>query len=276
VTTKALMKFNTSYEFAPHSLAYFTFSQGERRGGANGTPPAGPFAESTAFEYFKPDSDDNYELGVKSRIGGRFEVSTSFYWVELHNPQVNVSTPHGSFPAAVNGAGARSRGIDFEARYKLNDDISLSATFGYVDAELTAPIIIPGSVNNGVFITGATYGVSGTKLPGTPDETGSLGVDYVRPLPNGLDFSAHADVSLRSGMTTSLTPTDNVNLDGFAILNLSAGLEKGAWRWALFVNNATNTRGVVSAENTDAWDVRSINNRLSRPLTAGLRFGYRY
>jgi outer membrane receptor protein involved in Fe transport len=276
IKSKALMKFNTSYEFAPRSLAYFTFSQGERRGGANGTPPAGPFAESTAFEYFKPDSDDNYEVGVKSRINGRFEVSTSLYWVELHNPQVNVSTPHGSFPAAVNGAGARSRGIDFEARYKVTDDIALSATYGYVDARLTAPIIIPGSINNGVFVSGATYGVAGTKLPGTPTNTGSLGADYDHPLKTGIDFTAHADVSIRGGMATSLTPSDNVNLDGFAMLNLSAGLSQGAWRASLYANNVTNARGVLSAENTDLWDVRSINNRLSRPLTIGLRFGYKY
>jgi outer membrane receptor protein involved in Fe transport len=276
VTTKALMKFNTSYTFAPHALAYFTFSQGERRGGANGTPPAGPFAESTNFEYFKPDSDDNYELGVKGRVNGRFEVSTSLYWVELHNPQVNVSTPHGSFPAAVNGVGARSRGIDFEARYKVTDDLALSATFGFVNAQLTAPIIIAGTTNNGVFVSGATYGVAGTRLPGTPQETGSLGADYEHALSNGLDLFAHADVSIRSGMPTSLTPSDNVNLTGFAILNLSSGISRGPWRWSVFVNNATNTRGVLSAENTGLWDVRAINNRLSRPLTAGLRFGFKY
>jgi hypothetical protein len=77
-------------------------------------------------------------------------------------------------------------------------------------------------------------------------------------------------------MATSLTPSDNVNLDGFAILNLSTGISQGPWRWSVFANNVTNTRGVLSAENTGLWDVRSINNRLSRPLTVGLRFGFKY
>ena len=64
MTTKALCKFNTSYEIVPHMLNCFTFSQGELRGGANGTPQAGPFAESTAFEYFWPHTVNNYEETV--------------------------------------------------------------------------------------------------------------------------------------------------------------------------------------------------------------------
>ena len=276
VTTKALYKFNTSYELAPHMLTYFTFSQGERRGGANGTPPVGFFAESTAFQFFRPDTVNNYEVGIKGRVGGRFEFSTSLYWVDWQNPQVNVLTPHGSFPAAVNGKSARSRGIDLEGRYKLSDDITLSATYGYVDAELTAPIVIPGSTNNGVFVSGASYGQPGTRLPGTPQNTVSLGADYDHPLEGDMTFNAHADISYRGGMQTSLTPAANVNLDGFAVLNASFGVNKGAWRGSLFANNITNTRGVLSAENTQQWDVRSINNRLSRPLTLGLRFGYKY
>jgi len=52
VTKKALYKANTSYQFTPHFLGYFTYSQGERRGGANGVPTEGYFAASPAFLFF--------------------------------------------------------------------------------------------------------------------------------------------------------------------------------------------------------------------------------
>jgi outer membrane receptor protein involved in Fe transport len=266
VTNKALFKFNTSYEFAPQFLSYFTFSQGERRGGANAIPTKGPFAESPDFLYFKPDTVDNYEIGVKGRIGGQIELSSAIYYVDWKSPQVNVSTPNGSFPAAVNGKGARSEGVDLEGRFKLTDEITLSSTYSYNQAKLTAPIVVANT----------NYGSSGTLLPGTPQNTASVGVDYDRPIVNDLDFNAHIDGSYRDAMNTSLTPSQNVHLPSFIMMNASIGVSHGPWRTALFINNLTNVRGVLSANAVPAYDVRGIDNRLSRPLTVGLRFGYKY
>lgn len=266
VTKKALWKFNASYAFMPHFLTYFTFSQGERRGGANGVPTMGPFAESPAFQFFRPDTVNNYEVGLKGRLGGRFEFSSAAYWVAWNNPQVNVSTPNGAFPAAVNGNGARSRGIDLEGRYQATPEIRLSATYGFTQAQLTAPITIADTV----------YGTAGAKLPGTPHHTVSLGADYDHQFSEELTFLAHADVSYRSSMSTSLTPSFNMNLPGFAMLNAQIGVERGPYRFTLYGANLTNARGVLSAQNTLKYDVRSINNRLSRPLTVGLRVAYSY
>ncbi|MDR3511232.1 MAG: TonB-dependent receptor [Caulobacteraceae bacterium] len=266
ITTKPLFKFNTSYKLPGDVLAFFTFSQGERRGGANGVPTQGTLGASAAFLFFKPDTVDNYEIGFKGRVGGRFEYSSAFYWIEWNHPQVNVSTPVGAFPAAVNGDKARSIGVDLEARYRVNDAVTLSTTYSYNHAYLLEAIEVGG----------VSYGAAGARLPGTPEHTFSLGVDYDRPILDGLDFTAHADTSWRSGVTTSLTPSLNVNLPGFAMLNASVGVSRDAWRVAVFANNITNTRGVLSANAVGAYDVRSINNRLSRPLTVGLRFGYKY
>jgi iron complex outermembrane receptor protein len=272
VTTRPLFKYNMSYEFLPHFLGYFTFSQGERRGGANGTPTKGPFAESPAFQYFQPDTLDNYELGFKGRIGGRFEFSSAFYWDEWHNPQVNVSTPNGSFPAAVNGKGARSQGVDLEGRYKVNDDITLSATYGYNQAKLTETIQVFNPTTN-QFVN---YGSNGSTLPGTPHHTFSFGVDYDHPIHDDLQLEIHADYSYRSGMSTSLTPDENENLTGFSMVDASVGITTGKWRASLYANNLTNARGVLSANNPLRYDVRGLNERLSRPATVGLRLGYKY
>ena len=271
ITTKALFKANMSYEFLPHFLGYFTFSQGERRGGANGVPTKGPFAESPVFQYFQPDTLDNFELGFKGRIGGRFEFSSAFYWDEWHNPQVNVSTPNGSFPAAVNGKGARSQGVDLEGRLKLTDDVTLSATYGYNQATLTAPIQVV-NLNSQI----VNYGSNGATLPGTPHHTFSFGVDYDHPIADDLQLQIHADYSYRSGMSTSLTPDENENLTGFSMVNASVGVSHDKWRVSLYADNLTNARGVLSSNNPLRYDVRGINNRLSRPVTVGMRFGFKY
>jgi outer membrane receptor protein involved in Fe transport len=266
VNNNVLWDANTSYQITDGVLAFATFSQGERRGGANGVPTKGVLGASPEFLFFKADTVDNYEVGLKGRIGGSFQFESAFYWVEWHDPQVNVSTPVGAFPAVVNGDKARSRGIDLDARLKIIDPLTLSANYSYNQAELL----------DGIVVGGVSYGAAGTRLPGTPASTFSFAADYEQPVSPTLTFNAHADVSYRSGDPTSLTPSLDIYLPGFAMLNLSAGVSHGPWHVTAFVDNVTNERGVLSANAVGPYDVRSIDNRLSRPLTAGLKFGYKF
>ena len=136
---------------------------------------------------------------------------------------------------------------------------------------LTAPIQV---INLDSAIV--NYGSKGATLPGTPHHTFSFGVDYDHPIADELQLQIHADYSYRSGMSTSLTPSENENLTGFSMVNASVGVSRDKWRVSLYANNLTNARGVLSSNNPERYDVRGINNRLSRPTTVGLRFGYKY
>lgn len=264
--SKALFKFNTSYEFANQMLAYFTFSQGVRRGGASGIPATGPFAEDPAFQFYQPDSVDNYEIGLKGRLGPRFDFSAAAYWVDWKDPQVNVSTPNGGFPAGVNGSSARSIGIDLEAHFRATDEISLNLTYGFNQSKLTGPIVVGGR----------NFGGDGAKLPGTPHHVVSVSANYDKELASGVVLNAQANLSYRSGISTSLTPRANVDLPGFAMVGGSIGLSKDDWRVSLYGENLGDVRGVLSALSLQSTDVRGVNNRLSRPRTFGLRFAVKY
>ncbi|MBO9602739.1 MAG: TonB-dependent receptor [Novosphingobium sp.] len=264
--TKALFKANTSYEFANGLLAYFTFSQGVRRGGASGIPTTGTFAEDPAFQFYQPDSVDNYEIGLKGRIGRRFEFSAAGYYVDWKDPQVNVSTPNGGFPAVVNGSSARSLGVDLEAHYLLTNELTLTGTYGYNDSKLTGPIVVGGK----------NFGGDGAELPGTPHHTASVSADYTTPVSDTLSFNGQVNVSYRSSISTSLTPKSNVDLPGFAMVGASLGVSTDMWRLDLFGENLGDVRGVLSALSAQSTDVRGLNYRLSRPRTVGLRFSVKY
>jgi len=264
--TKVLFKGNTSYTFANNMLAYFTFSQGVRRGGASGIPTIGPFAEDPAFQFYQLDYVDNYEVGLKGRLGRRFEFSAAAYWVDWKDPQVNVSTPNGGFPAVVNGSTAKSVGVDLEAHALLTDELSLTATYGYNDSKLTGDITVGGR----------NYGGDGAKLPGTPHHTASVSANFDKPLANGMVLNAQANVSYRSGISTSLTPRANVDLPGFAMFGAAIGLSTETWRLTLYGENLGDVRGVLSAQSLQSTDIRGVNNRLSRPRTVGLRFSVNY
>lgn len=264
--TKALFKANLSYNFGPQTLAYFTFSQGVRRGGASGIPTAGPFAESPAFQFYKTDSVNNYEVGVKSRLSRAFDFTVAGYYVDWKDPQVNVSTPNGGFPAVVNGSTAQSLGVDVEAHLMVTRAFSLNGTYGYNESKLTGPITVGGR----------SYGGDGARLPGTPHHTASVSANYDQPLENGLTLNGQMNVSYRSGFSTSLTPRANADLPGFAMLGASVGISTDAWRVSIYGDNLADNRGVLSAQSLQSTDVRGINNRLSRPRTFGLRFAVKY
>ena len=65
-------------------------------------------------------------------------------------------------------------------------------------------------------------------------------------------------------MNTSLTPSANVDVDGFAMLNLSAGVSTDKWRAALFADNVTNTRGILSANSIEP-DRRPVDLQPAEP-----------
>lgn len=263
--TRVLFKTNSSYEFSPAAMVYLTFSQGERRGGGNGVPTFGRVANDPAFLFFQPDHVNNYELGVKGEIGGRLQYTWSAYWVDWKDPQINVATPVGSFPAVVNGQRARSRGIDLEARLRVGGGVVVNGSYSYNDAKLL----------DAITVGGATIGTEGSRLPGVPRHTASGAVQY-DTLVGAAELTARVGASYRSGVITSLIPVENVSLPGFVTVNASLGVRQGAIRGSLFVDNLFDVRGVLAATNVQRVGGRGVENRLSRPFTVGLRLGYAF
>ncbi|USI77605.1 TonB-dependent receptor [Sphingopyxis sp. USTB-05] len=264
--TSKLFKLNTSYEVNPGLLIFGTFSQGQRRGGANGVPLTGPFGVPPIFQFFDPDKVNNYEVGFKGRPSSAFDFSASFYWIDWQKPQVNITTPIAFLPAVVNGSKARSRGVDFESRLRLAPGLTVAATYSYNDAELTRDVSVGGAI----------FGVAGRRLPGTPHHLASFSSTYEQPLAGGYELSLQAGANWRSNTTTELQPASSVTLPSFLMANASIGISKDRWRATIFADNITNTRGVLSSRNLLIFDPRGISNQVQTPATIGIRIGYDY
>lgn len=261
-----LFKFNTSYDFTDSLMAYFTYSEGQRRGGANGVPTVGRLAEDPAYLFFQPDTVTNYEIGLKGRIGPQVTFSAAIYQMDWDQPQLNVSTPVGSFPAAVNGGKARSRGLDLEGRWRATPDLSIAATYSYTDATLEEVIDV----------NGRGFGEAGQQLPGSPKHQGSISLDYDRDLGQGFTGSLHLDASYRGKAGTALQQEFSTELESFWLTNASFGAGKDAWYASVYADNITNERGVVTANSLNAYDVRALNYRIARPRTVGVRLTYKF
>ena len=265
---RVLGKFNTSYHFSSDLMVYFTASEGFRRGGANGLPTAGLFAQNQGFVAFQPDTVWNYEIGFKGVVRPGLQLTADLFQEDWNKPQLDILTPLGAFYAAVNGNTARSRGAELALEARVSSELSVSAGYTYTDARLTSAFTVAGT----------TFGADGTRLPGVPENQLSLGADYAQPVAAKYSIIAHADTAYRSEVPVALPGSlgGSVIVPGFWMSDASAGLQHESWRVVLYLDNAFNARGVTTAIPATAVGARHDVNWLSRPRTGGLRLRYSF
>jgi outer membrane receptor protein involved in Fe transport len=233
----SVFKFNTSYEFNPDLLGYFTLSEGYRTGGSNAVPacadPLPPGQNVCALpneRIITPDKTLNHEIGLHSRwLGGRLTVNGAIYYIKWEDIQVAGTTVNGAIPITVNAAEAATQGIELGTRALLGEHWRLTANYSYTKAELTADA--PGIIGGG-------DAFDGDRLPGSPEHHGNFALSYLRPLPNGwlLDTTygvyAQGDVYTKAGLREN-----GEALGGFALHNAAVTVSSRGWKARLYANN---------------------------------------
>ena len=265
-----ILKANTSYEIAAHTLIYATWSEGFRRGGANALP-IGPcyYCEIPALLTYRPDKAYNTELGIKGSFGRGSSYTFTLYHIDWKDPQIEANTVTGGFQFVTNGNTARSQGAEAELSLLVSDSTKLELGYSYTDAKLTSD-----------FERGAVpdlIGVSGDRLPQVSKQQATAALEYSVPVDDSREFHARLDASYRSDFWTALPHSVRaVDLPGFTLLNIRAGLGLGrAWRVDAFVNNLTNQQAATAVSPVPGPD----HNRaefVARPRTVGLEVNYSF
>ena len=86
------MNLHVNYQFDNNRLSYFTFSEGFRLGGSNGTEACPSNVEeldrqivcALPYEFaYKPDTTKNYELGFKSTwLKNRLHFNAAIFYMQ--------------------------------------------------------------------------------------------------------------------------------------------------------------------------------------------------
>jgi iron complex outermembrane receptor protein len=282
-----IFKLNTSYEFMDDHRAYATFSQGFRRGGVNAFPLTGFYQESPAILSYKPDTTDNYEIGVKGVFENGLRYSTDFYYINWKDPQIGVSTPN-TWPVAINGKSAVSKGLELEIHTPLLvKNLELMFAYSYTDAKLTQSFCLPGG--NGTGTTGPSgffpcgiEGLNGERLPGTTDNDGSATLSYSQPLSTGRKIIYTITESYRGSSLNNLVTVVNnavppITLGGYALLSASiSATMTDHLRMGLFGSNLLDKRAVVGAPQREVPSLGDLANiySINRPREVSLRMSY--
>lgn len=235
--TDTLFKGNVSWMFSPSNQLYATVSEGYRRGGTNGTPTTGNFAEDPAWLTYKADTVVNYELGVKGAVG-RMTYNANVYYVDWKDPQINSASTNWGFFAVQNAGKASTRGIELELAGNFGDGFSYGIGYTYTDAQLEADA----PAADGTYL----IGYKGDRLPGSPEHRLNANGSYGFAFASGL-LTLRGDIYYQSEMRNalSLSPRFDVDLGGFTILNASATYSRNNWDTTLWIKNIGNVAAVT-------------------------------
>ena len=245
------------YRASENLMSYVRYATGYRPGGPNavindlsGQPLADPF--------FDADKLRSYEGGIKaSSDDRRFSVDAAVYFIEWDNLQINAV--RNGLGVVDNAAAAKSKGAELTLTFAPTPQLTLVGAFGYTDAELSEDAPDLG-------------GVKGDRLPDTPDFTGALSADYGFDL-GGRDAFVGTTVRHVTDRVSSYDASPGspqYDLPEYATVDLRTGLQLGAARLQLYVKNAFDERGELSATTAFSALGGPVWVSLVQPRTIGL------
>jgi iron complex outermembrane recepter protein len=264
-----LFKLNTSYAIDERANVYATWSQGFRRGGGNAIPTTGPFGESASVAaeaaVYKADTVNNYEIGMKGYFGNGFFYSAALFYIDWQDVQVGTSTPTISYPVAMSGESAVSKGVELEMRGNLTNEIAFTLAYAYTKAE----------TNEDFTIFGLTI-PDGSTLPGTPEHSVSVGVDYTQELSSAIEVIYHMNAAYTDDVVNdiNMASSNYRKFDGYETVNASVTVISDQWSIGVYATNITDEDGLSSQR----AKIHGTSNLewLIRPRTIGLRVSREY
>ena len=216
--TAFLPKVAISYRVNDAWTTYASVAKGYMPGGFNFIAST-PNVEDNQFD---PQISWSYELGTKaSLLDDRLFLSAAAFYMDIKD--IHVFTAQGLQFVTSNAAKASSYGIELEADFLIDDRWQANAALGLINAEYDDYTDEMGNVNDG------------NKIQRTPSHSINLGVQYNDP------SGFYGRVDLVNYGKFYFDATNQLEQDGYTILNLKAGYAAANWEVYAYADNVTDT-----------------------------------
>jgi iron complex outermembrane receptor protein len=244
---------DAKYRFTPELMSYARVALGFVPGGPNDVIPG-----SSLPQTFGSSTTTNYELGMKGRADdGRVSYDLDAFDVEWKN--IQLFAVFGSLVGITNGGTARSRGAEGEVAYRPVPGLTLGVNGAYTDARLTQD-------------TPASFGgVSGDRLPLSPEVATTLSVEYRRALWSeatgfgGVDWRYSGD---RLSEFESGAPRQT--LPAYSMVNLHAGLTIKTYTVTAYAKNIGDVRAISFVSPETLGTAQALSAAVATPRTIGV------
>lgn len=276
-----IFKANTSYDINNDLKVYATWSEGFRRGGANGLPSVifdfgvfGVLNVNPQLFSYAPDKVTNYEVGVKGKIA-KLNYSLAGFLINWDNFQINEFVTSNALGAVINGGRARSKGIEFEINGRVTDSFAMLASYTYTRSYITqySPLL----VNEVLFGVIPTNGKA--QLPGTPKHAASFTGTYTVPVSDASEVSFQLGGSYSSPTNISIFPGRSRAIGNHTSVDLGLTYAADKWDVHFAVDNLFNKRNVAASEPIRAGSAladQRANFFIEPPRSLSLTFSYHF
>jgi outer membrane receptor protein involved in Fe transport len=250
-------KGSLEYRIDDQKMIYVTYSEGFRAGGD--------------------------EFGWKTTwAGGRLRFNGAAYYIDWKNAQFSFLDFSVSPLTIIQNVGAsRTKGVEWELDWAATENFTLSFAGSYNDAKLQDDYWrrdddrIDGLPPNAP---------KGTAMPYTPElqltAIGRFNFDL-----GTLPSFGQVALSYVDKQWNDLVVADRIEMDGYTVMNLSAGIEKDNWTLTLYANNVTDERGQLTIfdagyaswlEPPTVFSGYDYGENVIRPRSFGIRWAQRF
>lgn len=238
-------------------------------------------AGSTSFA-FRPVTQESvlaYEAGFKAQLLDRtLSINGAGFYYDYRNKQLKskyTDPIFGTLDLLQNVPKSRIYGAELELNARPIQGLSIAGSFAYTNSKVLR--------YTGENFLGSAQDFSGTPLPYTPKYQVGVNADYKWDVGSIAPFLG-ASVTMRSDTFAALggrnyqAPTAGIrypfDVEGYALLDLRAGIESGDGRWRAMIWGKNVTNSYYWTNVINAFD--TVARIAGRPATYGLTLGYNF
>ncbi|UBM58740.1 TonB-dependent receptor [Marinilongibacter aquaticus] len=204
--------------------AFGTFSTSYKPVGINlGGLPTENGRTLTELAEIKPEYTLHYELGIKTLPAAGLQLNVVAYNTDIKDYQTRVQTPDLSVNRGyvANAEKVRVSGLEIDGNYHHGSRFTVYGNIAYTYAKYVsftnAPVPLEDVGGEMTFID-----ISGGRLPGVSKWAGALGAEVVFPsrlISKSGNYFFALETSHRSGFSSSPSPSQFLNIDGYSLVN---------------------------------------------------------
>ena len=252
-------KVGVEYRAGPGTFLFASYSKGFRAGGFNGRL----IAPQTNVPTYQPDTNDTFELGLKSDwFDRRLRINATLFHSLYRDIQQTIADPSIQFRVA-NAGDATLMGFELEVTAVPVEAVRLDAAIGYTHSELKN---VPAAVGP----------INGNRVPFSPEWTLSLGAQYDIRLAGG-KLTPRIDYRLQSEVFFTAFNLPLERQGTYGLLNARLGWNDASERFniAVYGQNLADTKYFTFGQ--DALATQGVAySYLGRPREFGVTVGYRF
>lgn len=177
----------------------------------------------------KPEYVTHYEVGVKTKPTQSSQLNLTAFNTDIKDYQTQVQTAEVGVNRGylANAEKVRVYGVELDGNTRIGRNLSIYGALAYTIAEYVTFTNAPVPLEE----TGAAKAfkdISGGALPGVSKWAGSIGGELLsnslKILNNDSKFFVGFDAFYRSDFSSSPSPSQYLNIDGYALVNARIGL----------------------------------------------------